>query len=209
MTSMLRGRAISIAVLLLAGGLCGCTGSSSKSAGPSKTSTGGSASAEAGSGSDAQAQKLTQQYLSASAKPVVLASVKGKIRDGAGRDVAGTLDLLAVDAGVTSTAVRWRLSSNQPVDTVSSNYYNQSERTAPDTSEATLTAPTADLRLDSGIWYGTAPASQDCTCAWVPRSLGPDGVELSGLFPALPTAVTQIELRVPGFPKVSAAVSRK
>jgi hypothetical protein len=197
-----------VAVLLLAAALAGCSGDGSDSAeapGPSRSQSSGGSSEGTKS---VAAQKLTEQYLRAPVTPVAVASVRGTVRSASGEDLPGTLDLLAVDAGSTSTAVRWKLSSDRPIEVVASTYYSRRDRSVADTTNVTLVAPSANLLLAAATWSGSAPASQDCTCARNPASLGPEGVELSSLFPALPSTVTEVQLRVPGFPPVSAPVRR-
>jgi hypothetical protein len=207
----MRRRTIAVLVvgLLIGGGLVACSGSDSDSKPAPGPSTSSSASPGTGTGAQAEAaRKLTAQYLATPTKPTVLASVKGTVRDGSGKDVPGTLDLLAVTAGTSSTAVRWRLSSDDPIATVSTNYYNRTGRAVPDTTQVVLVAKSIDKRFSPATWLGSVPSAQECTCAYNPRSLGPEGVELSSLFESLPSTVTEVELRVPGFAALTAPVSR-
>jgi hypothetical protein len=193
-----------IGVLLAGGLLVACTGDDEPEPGPPAASgpaAGGGTSALAQA-----AQEVTRQYLTAP-EPAVVASVKGTVRAGR-QDVPGTLDLLAVQAGPGSTAVRWRLSTDEPVRGVSTNYYNNIRNRLPDTDAVALVAKQANLRMLPGIWSGSGPSTNDCTCAYVPDELGPAGVELSSLYPALPDTVTEVELRVPGFPALAAPVTR-
>jgi hypothetical protein len=209
MTRTLRVPLALIAAGLLSAGLVACTGDSDASKDP-KPSAGGSSSASPGAGGGSgAADKLAAQYLAATpTAPAVLATVKGTVRTGEGKDVPGRLDLLAVQAGPGSTAVRWRMATDQPIDSISSNYYRDPDRPVQDTSLVVLVAKSADLRLDPAVWSGSGPSSDNCTCSWNPTELGPDGLELSSLYPALPAEVTEVELRVPGFPAVTGPVSR-
>ncbi len=194
-----------VTVLLGAGLMVACTGDEEPKPQPTGASappagTGGSALAVA-------AQQVTQQYLTAP-EPNVIATVKGTVRDGTGKDVPGTLDLLAVQARPGSTAVRWRLSTDQPIGSTSTNYYNNAIFRIPSTDAVALVAKQINLRALPGIWSRGDFNTTDCTCAYVPRKLGPDGVEMSSLYPALPENVTEIQLRVPGFPALAAPVTR-
>jgi hypothetical protein len=198
-----------LAILALgAGVLAGCTGDGDKDdKDPTSSASAGTATTGAGNALSAEAARITAQYLNGTA-PTVLASVAGKVRDGSGKDVPGKLDLLAVQAGPRSTAVRWRLSTDDPIGTVSTNYYNYLYNRLPDTDAVALLAEEANLRMLPGIWSGTGLSSKDCTCAYVPGKVGPEGVELSSLYPPLPTSVTRIQLQVPGFPALAAPVTR-
>ncbi len=116
--------------------------------------------------------------------------------------------MLAVEAGPSSTMVRWRLATDTQAGGVSTNYYNNIENRLPDVDAVAVVAKQANLRTLPGIWSGTGPSSKDCTCAYVPREIGPKGVELTSLYPSLPASVTEIELRVPGFNPLTAAITR-
>ena len=47
-----------------------------------------------------------------------------------------------------------------------------------------------------------------CTCAPTPWTNGPQGVELSGVYAALPASVTEVEVQIPGFPTITVPVTR-
>jgi hypothetical protein len=184
-----------------------CTGSSGGGSPTTSAKPSGSGGAGGGTPLSRAAVQVEQQYLPAR-RPAALASVAGKVRDGSGTMVSGTVDILSVLAGPGSTAVRLRLATDQPIQGVSTNYYQVDEHHAPDISGVALLAPTANLRLLPGIWSGSEPASDNCTCSKVPGALGPEGVELSAVYPALPANVTQVQLKVRGFPALSAPVTR-
>jgi hypothetical protein len=194
-------RARALAVLLLGLVLAGCTSSHSDG------SPAGPASAAA-SDPAAEAARISAQYLPA-ATPTALATVRGQVRDGSEKDVPGTLELISVQAGANSTAVRWRIATDQPITSVSTNFYHRPLRSTADTSAVTLIAKQADLLLYPSVWAGTDALSQDCTCSWTPSRLGPDGLEMSSLYPNLPASVTEVQLKVPGFPAVTGPVTRK
>jgi hypothetical protein len=201
------GSAGLVIAALVGAGLAGCSGSSN---GPAATA-GSGASASTGTAASSQsskaAEQVTQQYLKA-APPAVLASVSGQVvgSDGHGTtlQVAGTVDLLSVRAGPNSTAVRWRMSTVQPFELLSSSAYRTAELAVPDVSAVTLVATQANLLLRTGHWLQPS----DCTCAWLPNGLDSTGVEMSILYPALPASVTEVQLKVPGFPAVSGPVTR-
>jgi hypothetical protein len=196
-----------IVVGVLLGGLVACTGSEAEKA-PSSSGSGSASPSGGSAGQSAAAQELAAKYLGAQAKSAVLASVKGTIRDGVGKDVPGTLDILAIDAGENSTAVRWRLSTDNSIDAVSTNYYHEGSRPVPDTSLVALVAKSINRRYSPATWGAPESPGEECTCAYNPRALGPEGVELSSLYPALPSTVTEVELRVPGFPALAAPIAR-
>lgn len=211
MSNRVRVRSVTVlAVALLAGaGLVACTGDSGGDTPPKPSAT---SSGPAGSTDLAKAAAdVTQQYL-APAQPAVLASAKGKVTGGVGGKVTtvpGTVDVLAVDAGPASTSVRWRLSSDTPLENLSLTLYSDPSWAVNDTSAITLESKQANLRLFSSHWEGLQPFSADCTCAFLPANLSvAGGVELSNLYPALPESATEVQFRVPGFPAITANVTR-
>jgi hypothetical protein len=213
MTSSVLRRSLFAVVTVLIGGasLVACTGDDSPEPRPSASAS-ADASAPPGGTTDLAkaAEQVTQQYLAgpdSSPAPAAIATVKGTVRADA-KDVPGTLDLLAVRAGPRSTEVRWRLSSATTTPGLSTNYYNNIENRLPDTDAVALVAKQANLRSLPGIWSVGSLNDQDCTCAYVPRGLGPAGVEMSNLYPALPANVTEVQLLVPGFPALTAPVTR-
>ena len=193
------------ALLVAAVTLAGCTGS-----GDDSTDGGPRASSSPGSGGAAPAQEaaaLGQQYLR-NRRPAAIASVRGQVITGTGSKPSGTLDILSVSASAASTAVRARLSSDDSGVPVSTSAYKQLQHNNGDFSAVELLARQANLRLLPGTWSGSVPASDNCTCSKVPSELGPEGVEISIVYPALPPSVNEIQLQMPGFPKVTVPATR-
>jgi hypothetical protein len=197
-------------IVLLGAGLTGCTDDPEKPTPSASASAGASNPAgPAGSLEEAAAQ-VNQQYLTATAAGTAapIASVRGEVVASGGKKVPGTAELLAVQAGPTSTAVRWRMASDDPDVTLVPSAYSDPTKAIPDTAGVILVAKQANLLLKTGHWAGKTAQSGECTCSWSARDLGPAGLEMSILYPALPTSVTEVELRVPGFPSLSGPVTR-
>jgi len=213
MTSSVLRRSLFVVMAVLLGGasLVACTSDDSPVPKPSASAGAGESASPGGTTDLVEAAELvTQQYLAgpdSSPAPAAIATIKGTVRADA-KDVPGTLDLLAVRAGPRSTEVRWRLSSPSKTPGLSTNYYNNIENRLPDTDAVALVAKQANLRALPGIWSVGSLNDQDCTCAYVPRGLDPTGVEMSNLYPALPANVTEVQLLVPGFPALTAPVTR-
>ena len=191
-------------VVLVGAGLSACTGSSGgdgPKAVPSTRVSGGSAD---------PAAEVNRRYLSAvpSSSLTAIAAVRGRVVGSGAVKVPGTAELIAVQAGPNSTAVRWRMATDADDVVPLTSAYSDPARPIPDISSVTLVAKQADLVLKSGRWGNRDATSGECTCAWSPRVLGPDGVEMSILFQALPASVTEIELHVPGFPTLTGPVTR-
>lgn len=194
------------ALLVAAVTLAGCTNGGDDSpddGGPRASSSPGSS----GAAPSAEAAALAQQYLQ-NRRPAAIASVSGEVVTGTGSKPPGTLDILSVTASATSTAVRARLASDDTGVTVSTSAYKRDWHNNGDFSAVALLAQQANLRLLPGVWTGSISASDNCTCSKVPSELGPEGVEISIVYPALPTSVSEIQLQMPGFPKVTAPVTR-
>lgn len=201
---MMIGRMVSASLLagVMAVGLLGCTGSSKPEA-----PTSGTAAAGAASTLSKAAETVTQHYLSETTA-TALASAQGTVKGGDG-DVPGTVDVLAVRASTASTVVRWRLSANEPVTTLSLDAYRNLDWKVDDVSGVTLVAKQADLQLKAGHWANSQVVSGNCICAWQPNNVDSAGIELSMLYPALPASVTEVQLKVPGFPAISVPVTRE
>lgn len=208
--------AAALVLIALAGwGLASCSGDSegdtptpSASAG---ASPGASGSAQPNTPLGKAAAQVNQQYLNAPAPTTpaaAIASVKGDVFTTGGKKVPGTAELLSVQAGPNSTAVRWRMSTDDPDVFVVTSPYQTQEIGVPDVSSVTLVAKQANLLLKTGHWYIAGRQGAECTCSWTPTVLGPAGMELSILYPALPDSVTEVEMRVPGFPALVGPVTR-
>ena len=205
----IRAAACGLALVALAGaGLTACTGDSEGQRKPS-TSAGASAGSQPRTELDRAAAQVTQQHLTAAAiEATAIASVKGEVVVTGGEKVPGTADLVSVQAGANSTAVRWRMATDDPDLTPVNSPYQTQEIGSPDVSAVTLVAAQANLLLRAGHWHGEEGRGAECTCSWLPRSIGPGGFEMSILYEALPASVTEVELHVPGFPALVGPVSR-
>lgn len=211
-----------LVLVLLAGVLAGpalvaCTGDDSPTPGSSVSATGSAPTGSdgpggpGGSGLEQAAEQVTRQYLSAP-EPAVLGSVRGTVSGldgGRAVEVPGAVDVLSVTAGPASTAVRWRMSSERPVGNVSTETYRTQYWGLPDVSKVVLEAKQADLRLKTSHYTSVSAYTGNCTCAFISGDLGPSGLEMSILYPALPPSVTEVELRVPGFPALAVPVTRR
>ena len=104
---------------------------------------------------------------------------------------------------------RW-ISSKPAMELLNFATYFDLDWPVQDTSQITLESQQADLRLHASHWHGTIIHSAYCTCAMLPEHLSTSGGEvLSSLYPALPASVTDVQLRVPGFPALTGPVTRK
>ncbi|GAB6899766.1 hypothetical protein [Kineosporia succinea] len=152
-------------------------------------------------------QEAADRYLEqAPAGDGPLASEQGVIyayspEDYSNYEATSTLSVLALEAGKSSTHVRFSLSAQEEHQITTSRYTGsggQGFRTA------TVTAN--GQTINGAEWTGPEGGTKDCTCGRAPESVGPAGVEISLLLPALPEAVTEIQLSVPGFVPLTVAV---
>ncbi|MBT0772646.1 hypothetical protein KIH74_27125 [Kineosporia sp. J2-2] len=178
-------------------------GEATPSASPSASST-----VEASGSTVAEA---TQKYLGADPPTSdVLATESGVIYayskdDYQSYEAPGTLEVLAVDVSEQSTHVRFRMKAESQTPVRIDNYIETSN---PGFHTVRLIAEQADLSMTGATWLGENDAWSDCTCGRRPSEVGPDGVEISLLLPALPETVTEVQLQVPGFTALTAPVSR-
>ncbi|MBT0772639.1 hypothetical protein KIH74_27090 [Kineosporia sp. J2-2] len=161
---------------------------------------------------DPTAGELDEKYLSADpAEAEAVASEEGTVygtaTNGSGSELkhAGTLRILAVDAGGSSTHVRYSLSSDVEITPSMARYVEVADRSL---RVPQLIAESADLRLMTGNWKSEGEVTGDCVCAWVPALIGPEAVELSILYPVLPESVTEVQFTMPGFEPLTAPVTR-
>ncbi|GAB3242180.1 hypothetical protein [Kineosporia babensis] len=162
-----------------------------------------------GGGEELAVQEATDRYLAqtpergepvASAQGVIYALNSDNYQT---YEDTGTLDILAVDVSKTSTHVRFVLSAESEHALSRSRYADGGDagfRTA------VLTAGGQTVR--SAQWTGAAGGSWDCTCGRFPETVGPSGIEMSLLFPALPESVDEVQLSIPGFAPLTAPVER-
>lgn len=125
------------------------------------------------------AADLNEQYL-ASAPPeaegvaVEQGTVYGPPKGGFGDPSKhpGTLRVLEVSAGRSSTHVRFSLSADEEVQLNTKPYVKVASAAV---QEFELVAESADLRLRSGRWASPNKVFGDCVCAWLPATVGPRG----------------------------------
>lgn len=114
------------------------------------------------------------------------------------------LEILSLESSSASTLVRYVITAEEQTSEQLSRYMPDSGGSMG--SRVELAAPQADLLLAPGNWSGL---SSDCTCTWHAKEFGPDGLQMSALFPALPDSVTEAQLVIPGFEPLTAPVTRK
>lgn len=174
--------------------LAGCTGGSgSTGTPPSAGASSGSSSALGGAGDAAARAYLNDQQ----AKPI--GSASGTITTYSSTAPA-TADVLALTASANTTSLWWQLSSPQAGTTMKGGFLG--EDGAAGTGGVVILARQANLRL--------TPLKADgaCVCSEVPSKLGSQPVAMSGVYPPLPSTVTEVEVVVPGFPAIKVPVGR-
>ena len=186
-------------VLLLAvvAVLGGCSDDGSPTAATSSTH-GATPSSGGGAPKEAMAEL-------AAGPPEAVAQTTGTVKEnGTGKSVPARAEIVAVRAAAGSTVLWWRLSV--PGGEIEVDSKPWSSRTVGDTDRVRIAVPSADLELSPGIW--SPGMLRDCACSKVPHTVGPRGVELSALYPALPESATEAEVRIPGFEAVRVPVTR-
>lgn len=162
-------------------------------------------------GDGGNAAEITKRYLPTAAnadQPV--AGADGTISSDVAK-VPARADVLALVADDASTTVRWRLSTAAAGTSVDPGLLSNT-RGAPDTSAVSLYSPEQDLELYPGHWTATDTSitlGAPCTCSKQPFETGPAGVELSGVYQALPDDVASIQVKIPGFPAITVPVTRR
>lgn len=114
------------------------------------------------------------------------------------------LEILSLESSSASTLVRYVITADEQTKEQLSQYLPDAGGSMG--SRVELAVPQADLLLTPGNWSGL---SSDCTCTWHANEFGPDGLQMSALFPALPDSVTEAQLVIPGFEPLTAPVTRK
>ncbi|GLY27100.1 hypothetical protein [Kineosporia sp. NBRC 101731] len=159
-------------------------------------------------GEELSVRDATAKYLDqAPQRAPALASEQGVIYayspdDYQSYEATGTLEVQAVDAGESSTHVRFSLSASSEQQLSSGRYTDSS---GAGFRTATLTA--AGQTVTGAEWTGADGGRADCTCGREPKTVGPAGIDISLLFPALPGSVTEVQLTVPGFVPLTVPVS--
>lgn len=154
--------------------------------------------------------QATEQYLSASAPSAdALATETGQLYAYSAESyenyqTQGTLSVLAVDAGKSSTHIRFALSA--PEETLLEEDAYDGDGAG--FGSATVYAESQNLTWSGSQWSAPDSTATDCTCGRVPESVGPGGVEVSLLLPTIPDSVDEIQLSIPGFVPLTAQVSR-
>ena len=174
---------------------------------------GGDDTARSGGGTPAgngdTATEITKRYLPTADdgdKPV--AGADGTIASNVTK-VAARADVLSVVADAASTTLHWRLSTAKAGTSVDPGLLSNT-RGAPDTSAVSLYSAEQDVELLPGHWTAngaTITLGAPCTCSKQPFETGPAGVELSGVYQTLPSGVSQVQIKIPGFPAITAPVT--
>lgn len=185
------------AVLAVLGLLSACTGDDGEP-GPGPT-TGAS-----GSPTVRSPQDLAAQYL-AGTPPEPVGTATGTVRTTDGTTPARA-DVLQVKAGQGSTVLRWRLSVPDTAAVVRSDTLTPPGESGAGTDWVALVSKAADVKAYPARYASAVIA--DCTCAPLPQKNGPQGVGMSGIYPALPGSVSTVDVQIRGFPAITVPVER-
>lgn len=174
----------------------GCTGDSPD---PDRST----ASSDVTSSSAPTASPTPIPYVTPTPEPV-LASGSGVLPR---KEVRVTVGVVGVDAGPQSTRLRLRFSSQAEVEPHPQAL--EGTKAGVDIGAVELIARSANQRLavvyaDFGDLLGDAL----CMCSSLPQTIGPEGVDLSALYPPLPAGVTEVQVAVPGISPITAPVTR-
>lgn len=186
------------------GALVACTGDGGSDPDPGPGMSAGPSGSASGSAQPRSPAELAEEYL-VTTPPEPVGAAAGTVRTTSGSTPA-TAEVLQVRSMTGSTVLRWRLK-------------------VPDTSAlvlpGTLAPPGEGARgtdwvrlVSRAADYSAYPATYesvtigDCTCAPMPQQTGPNGVEMSGIYPALPEGASEVEVRIRGFPAITVPVER-
>lgn len=122
------------------------------------------------------------------------------------KPMKATAEIVSVVAGPESTALSWRLLAPETTSLPSRGWF---VRGLGNTRAVALVA--GDQLLRPVVWQNEGNQFDwfvDCGCSRVPFDVGPEGVEMGGLYPALPPATTSVQVRIPGFPAATVPLTR-
>lgn len=205
-----------VLVILAAGlGLTFCGGDGGSSSSGTTTSTGPGPTGSSPSTTEGARTPLAKDGRAVTAAlfapvggPKPVASVEGTVDTylADGRQQPAVADIVAVEIGPADILLRWRIRSTGPALRLQLTTFSSESRPQLTASEVTLMSPAADEEAGP-FRFSAGQFGRACVCSITPIEIDATGQEMTGLYPLFSSVPTEVEVRIPGFPPITAPVT--